>query len=235
MTFHQKLAGAVLAVTFLTSATAADAEVLILRSVGPSANKYPAGQRLPDNARLVLRPGDAVSVLRPSGTRVFRGPGSYTLDAGPAQTTSETRGARVMAGVVRGDGGPASASSWPSDLWHVNAAESGTACFVAGSPVVLWRRDSNRKARVSVTSPAGTTTRLDWPARADTLMLPATVGADRSRISYTPAGSSREARVTLAELKIDTANRELVGSALLDRRCHIQLQHFIALNDEGVG
>jgi hypothetical protein len=52
----------------------AAAELLVLRSVGPSARRYPAGQRLPDDAAFVLRPGDSVTVLARAGTRIFRGP-----------------------------------------------------------------------------------------------------------------------------------------------------------------
>jgi hypothetical protein len=231
---NHKLAGAALAALLVTGATAASADVLILRSVGPSAGKYPAGQRLPDNARLNLKPGDTVAVLRGSGTRIFRGPGSYPLDAAPVRTTGEARGARSGIGAVRGDASAADAV-WPANLWQVNAAESGTACFVAGWPVTLWRRDAGRRAQVSVMTAAGATTRLDWPAGAETLQLPTTASADRSRITYAPAGAGQPTRVTLARLEIDPSNREAVGQALLGRRCHLQLQHFIALNEEGAG
>jgi hypothetical protein len=229
----QGIAAAALAASLMASATAAYADVLILRSVGPSANRYKAGQRLPDDARLVLRPGDSVSVLRSGGTRVFRGPGTYNLDAAAVQATSTARGGRIIAGVVRGADGSVVDGSLPADLWQVDASTGGTACFVAGAPVVLWRRQAESRGSVAVTTRAGATTRLTWPARQATLRIPARAAADGSRISYGITGSSRQTQILLAELKVDPRNRDAVGQALVSRNCLNQIEYFIALNEEG--
>lgn len=222
---------ALAAICVAAGSAAAYADVLILRSVGPSAGRYKAGQRLPDNARLVLRPGDVVALLRSGGTRVFRGPGSFGVDAAPTQSTSLSRGARVDAGAVRGidDLG---AIPRPDDLWHVDATAGGRACFIPGSQVVLWRPSANRRGSVSVRTRSGATTRLDWPARAQTLKLPLNAAADGSTVSYDPAGTAGATQVSLAELKLASLDRNLVGPALLAARCHNQLAHFIALNEE---
>ena len=50
---------------------------VVLSSVGPSAQQYPAGREIPANTRIVLRPGDIVTVVRGQFARVFRGPGSF--------------------------------------------------------------------------------------------------------------------------------------------------------------
>jgi hypothetical protein len=213
-------------------ATAAYADVLILRSIGPSATRYKAGQRLPDDARLVLRPGDNVSVLRSGGTRVFRGPGTYGVNDAATQTASSARGARSLAGVVRGTDGAVVDGTMPADLWQVDASKAGTACFVSGAPVVLWRREAGSRASVAVTTKAGATTRLDWPASQATLQIPARAAADGSRISYALTGSSRQTQISLAELRVDPRNREAVGEALLSRSCLHQVEHFVALHEE---
>jgi len=228
-----RLATAALAATLVAGATAAYADVLILRSVGPSSNRYKAGQRLPDNGRIVLKAGDSVSVLRPGGTRVFRGPGTYGLDTAAMQTSATARGARSGTGVVRGTDGALLDGSWPADLWQVNASAAGNACFVAGSPVTLWRPDTDKRAAVVVTTRAGATTRLSWPARQATLQVPARAAAEGTRISYAIPGTPRQTQISLAELKVDPRNRDAVGQALLERRCRHQIDHFIALNEEG--
>ena len=76
-----------LALLLLTGAASAAANVLVVRSSGSSAKAYPPGRSLPDNARIVLRRGDTLTVLDGNGTRVLRGAGTYSLDqqSGPSQ------------------------------------------------------------------------------------------------------------------------------------------------------
>src|SRR5687767_10375819 len=81
-------------------AAAAAANVVVIRSSGPSARSYPAGRSLPDNARIALRQGDTLVVLDARGTRTFRGPGTFSpsqaVQAGTRTvTTPSGRLARV--------------------------------------------------------------------------------------------------------------------------------------------
>ena len=82
---------AALAALLAAGATAAAANVLVVRSSGPSAASYKAGRSLPDNARITLRQGDTVVVLTGGGTRTFRGPGTFSpssaVRAGPRVAT----------------------------------------------------------------------------------------------------------------------------------------------------
>jgi hypothetical protein len=63
--------------------------------------------------------------------------------------------------------------------------------------------------------------------------MPARAAADGTRISYAIPGSSQRTQIALAELKVDPRNRDAVGQALVSRKCLHQLDHFIALNEEG--
>ena len=80
-------------VTYLAAAliaaagsSAALADVLVVRASGPSAKAYPAGKTIADNARIALQAGDSLVLLDSRGTRVLRGPGSFTPN-GPAQAS----------------------------------------------------------------------------------------------------------------------------------------------------
>jgi hypothetical protein len=117
-------------------------------------------------------------------------------------------------------------------LWQVDASVTGAACYISGSPVTLWRQNTRGRAALSVTTKPGVTTRLAWPAGQATLQLPAATSLEGSRIAYSAGRSSRPTQITLAELKVDPADRGAVGAALLGRGCQYQLQYFIALNEE---
>ncbi|MDQ4088435.1 MAG: hypothetical protein M3177_10575, partial [Pseudomonadota bacterium] len=66
------------AALLVAGAASAAANVLVVRSSGPSTKSYPPGRSLPDNARIQLQAGDTVVLLSSAGTRTFRGPGSFS-------------------------------------------------------------------------------------------------------------------------------------------------------------
>ena len=152
----------------------AAANVLIVRSSGPSAASYPPGRSLPDNARLTLRAGDAVIVLGAGGTRSFRGPGVFSPSAalqagGPTQVAANGQRARI--GAVRGAG----IVPHSPTIWHVDVTQSGDFCLASTSHVMLWRPDSSVPATFTITGPNGAPHAVRWPAGQATLAWPATV------------------------------------------------------------
>src|SRR5688500_6017825 len=99
-----KLSRVAIAALLATAAASAAANVLVVRSSGPSAKSYAPGSSLPDNARLQLRAGDTVVVLDSRGTRTFRGPGTFSpATAAPAgtQTVQGNSGRRARIGAGR--------------------------------------------------------------------------------------------------------------------------------------
>jgi hypothetical protein len=210
---------------------AAVAEVMILRSVGPSAQRYKAGQRLPDNVTLVLRPGDSVSVLKATGTRVFRGPGSFSVSA-PPQTAQATppNGHRRGTGVVRGTG---EAERLRFDnLWQFDAGISGTACFRKGAPLQLWRAATDKPLSLSLSPGSGSPVSIEWKAGQQLLTLEPKHLREDGRIEFQQPGATRPTRIALKEVQADPADRVALAAALLAKECRDQTDTFIALNEE---
>ncbi|HEY0114215.1 MAG TPA: hypothetical protein VGB54_00705 [Allosphingosinicella sp.] len=212
------------------------AQVLVLRSIGPSARRYPAGQRLPDNASFALRPGDSVVVLARGATRTFRGPG--TFNASSAVRVGGIAGApgqvRRQTGAVRGDGdnGPVLR---PADVWQYDVTQSGRACILAGRRPILWRPSAERAVRLTITPPTGAAQTINWARGRTTLEWPANVplvnGASY-QLSWTGGTSpTRLTARTIAALPLD--NVEAVATALLSNECRGQLDVLIATRDAG--
>ena len=118
------------------------ADILVVRSVGPSAKLYPLGKRLPDSTRITLKASDQLTLLDGRGTRELRGPGTFTAasaSSAPAQLAAASAdGRRARIGAVRGiETGPLR----PPTIWHVDVAKGGNACVSPPNKVALWRAD----------------------------------------------------------------------------------------------
>jgi hypothetical protein len=212
---------AFLAAAFLSTAGTAAANVLVVRSSGPSAASYPAGRSLPDNARIALRAGDMVVILASGGTRTFRGPGTFSpstrVASGTTTTTSNGRIARI--GAVRDAGliphGPT--------IWHVDVTQSGTFCLASASNVMLWRPDATAPVRYTISGPGGSRT-LNWAANAPTAGWPGGAPvADGATYTISQPGVAVPVTVTFKVLTSEPQNVEGVASALIANGCQAQL------------
>src|SRR5438105_1007731 len=65
------------AVAIAVVSTAGVANVVVVKSLGPSAKAYPPGKTLPESAKISLQGGDVVTVLGPASAQTLRGPGSF--------------------------------------------------------------------------------------------------------------------------------------------------------------
>jgi hypothetical protein len=201
----------------------AAANVLVVRSTGPSAAAYPPGRSLPDNARLTLRGGDSVIVLGAGGTRVFRGPGVFSpsaaLQAGGA-TLIAANGQRARIGAVR------SAGIVPHSptLWHVDVTQSGTFCLSSPSHVRLWRPDSSGPATLTITGAGGAPRNVRWAAGQATAAWPTAVPiANGATFSIAQSGVAVPTQVTFRMLAHEPADMQSVASALIANGCQGQL------------
>jgi len=215
---------AAIAALVATAAVSAAANVLVVRSAGPSAKSYPAGRSLPDNARINLQAGDSLTVLGPTGTRSFRGPGTFSpsaaVRAGP-QTLASNDGRRARIGAVRNAGiVPRSPT-----IWHVDVTQSGTICLAGTSNVMLWRPDSSAATALTITPPSGGARTVRWPAGQATIGWPSgTPIVSGGVYSFAEQGIAVPTRITFRTLTTEPADLQAVAAALIENGCQDQLE-----------
>lgn len=231
---NRKLSGrALLAALLLSGAASAAANVLVVRSAGPSARSYPPGRSLPDNARLVLRAGDTVVVLAGGGTRTFRGPGSFSPTGGAqGARTADSGGRRARIGAVRSAGivprGPT--------IWHVDVTQSGTFCLTGTSNVMLWRPDASMPARLTIAGPGGAPRTVQWPAGQPTRAWPRGAAlANGATYSFSQPGVAVPTRITFRVLGSELADVQAVAAALIANGCQGQLDVLVESQPENTG
>lgn len=207
------------------------AEVLVLRAVGPSARRYPAGQRLPDSTSFTLRPGDAVTVLAGGGTRTFRGPGTFSA-SGPARGGGiASAGPRRSTGAVRGSGDAAVVR--PDDVWQVDVTQSGRACVPAGQRPTLWRPTADRAVQLTITPPTGAPQTVNWARGQKTLAWPSSLQvADNASYQLSWTGATAPTRLTTKTLaSVSGNNVEALATAFITNQCRGQLDVLISKNE----
>ena len=217
----------------VTGATAAAANVLVVRSSGPSAKSYPPGRSLPDNARITLQANDSVVILANGATRTFRGPGNFSptgaVQAG-TRTVATADGRRARIGAVRNAGlVPRSPT-----IWHVDATQSGTFCLATTSEVNLWRPDATQAASLTITGPGGESQTIDWPAGQAVISWPASVGiADGGEYRLRQAGVAVPTRITFQTLTTQPTDLQAVAQALIANDCAEQLNVLVETTEDG--
>lgn len=223
---------AAFAVLLAAAGASAAANVLVVRSSGPSAKAYPAGRSLPDNARIALRAGDTLVVLGANGTRTFRGPGAFSptaaVQAGQ-RTIAAAGGRRARIGAVRNAGiVPRSLTIWDADV-----TQSGTFCVANAGNLKLWRPDASRAMRLNMVAPGGASRALDWPAGQATLAWPA--GAQivsGGAYSFRQPGVAVPTQITFRTLRSEPADLQAVAAALIANGCQGQLDVLVETQPE---
>lgn len=208
---------------------------VVVKSTGPSANKFPVGSKIDDNAAITLREGDVVTVLTADGTRVMRGAGTFRVADRPqvaadrfASFTRKRAATRVRTGAVRGEN---DAPVTNPSLWYVDVTRSGTICLYDLASVRLWRpgttgtstyRMFNREngAAVDVTFDEAVMIAALDPAR-----LPIVEGAP---YTITGPGSATSAQVNFVLLAEDYATPDALAEALFAKGCSVQLETLAA-------
>jgi hypothetical protein len=209
-----------IAALLLAGAASAGASVLVVRSSGPSARSYPAGRSLPDNARLALRAGDTVVILAGTGTRTFRGPGTFTPSGAQGVRTADAGGRRARIGAVRSAGiiprGPT--------IWHVDVTQSGNFCLAGTSNVMLWRPDASSPARLTIAGPGGAPRTIQWPAGQPTRAWPRGAAiANGATYSFSQPGNSVPTQITFRVLSAPLNDVQQVAAALIANGCEGQI------------
>ena len=206
----------------VTGAASAAANVLVVRSSGPSAKGYPPGKSLPDNARIALRNGDTVVVLSGSGTRTFRGPGNFSPSAAVvAGNQTDPQGRRVRIGAVRS---AAFLPTSPATIWQVDVSQGGTVCVPNARDVTLWRSDSSAASSLAISGPGGASRQVAWPAGASTLTWPSDLAiADGAEYQLRQPNVAVPTSVRFKSLNSQPADLAGVAEVLIQNGCQEQL------------
>jgi hypothetical protein len=217
-----------LAAVLLAGASAAFADILVVRSVGPSAKSFPPGKRLAQGAKIVLKANDSIDVLDGRGTRTLRGPGTFTAGAatGTIAGNIPVTQRRARIGAVRGVGG---GQLRPPSIWHIDVAKSSNICIAQPSGVTLWRADTASAVRLNITRvPDGMSRQVNWEAGSSTVGWPASLpianGAEY-RLSWT--GATSPTTIRFRTLPQRPVGLEDMASFLLSNQCQAQLDLFI--------
>lgn len=223
------LSRAALAALLVTTAASAAADVLVVRSSGPSAKNYQPGQRVADDARLRLQSGDTVVLLDARGTRTFRGPGLFSpssaVQAG-THTVAGPDGRRARIGAVRSAGiVPAS----PTTIWDVDVSQGGTLCLANTSDVRLWRPDASEATELTITGPGGASQSVEWPAGTATITWPDALPLrDGAEYQLNRPGTAVPTRIRVKTLSAPPTDLEAVAEALISNGCPEQLELLVA-------
>jgi hypothetical protein len=206
------------AIAIALGSTAAMANVVVVKSLGPSAKAYPPGKTLPPSAKITLQGGDVVTVLGPSSAQTLRGPGNF--NAGqvnlPAAAGQRGRfGARRAAEVAHN----------PS-IWDIDLTQSGKICVSSASTVQAWRPDPTAATTVKIRSSDGKSQDLTWAAGKALAPWPADLpiaGGTEYQVEWPDGGdTSKLDLVTVGSLPTD----DLAGAAqvLIAHGCQKQLE-----------
>ena len=208
------------AAAMLAAPAALLAAPLVVRSLGPSAKAYPPGRAVGENTPLVLKAGDVVTVLAPSGARTLRGPGTFKVAGGSSAAPFNPR-SRFSA--MRGPEVPPAPG-----LWDVDVSRSGNVCLADPKQVVLWRPSSEAEATLEVIPAAGAGQPVAWPAGRLVQRWPQQLPiADGAEYSLKWAGSGEPTRLRFKTLAATGDDPLVLAKALIDKGCEAQLDLLI--------
>jgi hypothetical protein len=204
------------AVAVALGSTPSVANVVVVKSLGPSAKSYPPGKTLPETAKINLLGGDVVTVIGPSSAQTLRGPGNF--DAKQVALASAA-GQRGRFGALR-----ASEVAHNPSIWDVDVTGGGKVCVSDASKVQLWRPDSETASTVQIRSADGKSQDLTWAAGKALAAWPAAIPI-KSGASYQVEWPDSGEKSSLDVVTIANPPADLVGSAqiLLENGCQKQL------------
>jgi hypothetical protein len=204
------------AVAIACGSTAGVANVVVVKSLGPSAKAYPPGKTLSESAKINLQGGDVVTVIGPASAQTLRGPGNF--DAKQVALASAA-GQRGRFGALR-----ATEVAQNPSVWDVDVNAGGKVCVADPARLQLWRADSEGPVTVQIRSAEGKAQSLTWAAGKALAPWPAALpikSGDEYSVEWPDGGDTSKLKV----VTVASAPTDLVGAAqvLLENGCQKQL------------
>ena len=209
------------AIAIALSSSAALANVVVVKSLGPSAKSYPPGKTLPPSAKITLQGGDVVTVLGPSAAKTLRGPGNF--DASQISLASAS-GQRGRFGALRA----AEVAHNPS-IWDIDVTQSGKVCVVDAKKLQLWRPDSDGAGSVEIRSADGQSQKLSWAAGKSLAAWPAALPV-KTGAQYQIQWGETGDKSSLDVVTVGSVPSDLPGTAqvLIENGCQNQLDLLVS-------
>lgn len=204
------------AVAMAFAPTAGVANVVVVKSLGPSAKAYPPGRTLPESAKISLQGGDVLTVLGPASAQTLRGPGNF--DAKQVALASAA-GQRGRFGALR-----ASEVAHNPSIWDIDVSSGGKVCVADASKLQLWRADSEAAATVEIRTTEGKSEELSWAAGKALVAWPSALPI-KNGASYQVEWPTTGEKSSLDVVTVQNPPADLVGAAqvLLEHGCQKQL------------
>jgi hypothetical protein len=204
------------AVAIALGSTAAIANVVVVKSLGPSAKSYPPGKTLPETAKINLQGGDIVTVLGPASAQTLRGPGNFEAKQ---VALASAAGQRGRFGALR-----AIEVAHNPSIWDIDVSAGGKVCVADASKLQLWRGDSEAPAKIEIRSADGQTQELSWAAGKALTAWPSALPI-KSGASYQIEWPDTGEKSSLDVVAIQNPPADLVGAAqvLIENGCQKQL------------
>lgn len=206
------------AIALISSSAVAD--VVVVRSLGPSAKAYPPGKTLPPNAKITLQGGDVLTVLGPNSARTLRGPGNF---AAAQVSLASAAGQRGRFGALR-----AGEVAQNPTIWDIDVTQSGKVCVADSAKLQLWRPEKGDAATIEISGSDGRVEKLSWAAGKSLASWPAALPVKtggKYQIALQTGDKSSVDIVTVGSVPTD-----LVGTAqlLIQNGCENQLDLLVA-------
>ncbi len=248
-TIASRFAKAALGTALLFGAgSIAMAQNMVVRSTGPSASSYPAGKKMANDAKVTLKSQDQVTILTKSGTRVLKGPGTFSLAQGSGSASSAStrlssfinnRGSsRARTGAVRSAVSAAVETPSNPNLWFLDVTKGGKFCVADPKALVLWRPDYTGSATASIVEPTdGKVTEIAWRKGSALKAWPRDVLPVTNGASYRLLGSSVEQSVEVNFVVLQNQPTDLddTASMLIENGCTGQLDLLVETLDANSG
>ncbi len=174
-------------VFIISTPSGALADMVVISSDSPD---LAPGQIIKEGQKIDIPDGKKVALVSDTGTPVnLKGPYSGVpsgkssagggkgladalskIVAAPESEASKVSAIRAL---------PKAGKGGDTDLWHVNATQSGMNCVIAGTKVKIWRPGTKAGAKLQIKNgKTGKTADLVWPEGADTAAWPAGFSLD---------------------------------------------------------
>lgn len=212
------------AATLALGATAASAaNVMVVRSSGPSAKSYPPGKTLPSSARIALQAGDMLMLLGSSTARTLRGPGTFSASSAAMQNLALAANKRARFGALRSSDYPQNPSPW-----NVDVSKGGKMCVVDAGKLTLWRPETIDTVQLSIKPASGEARTVEWAAGQATLRWPAGLPVtDGARYQVQAEGADPVALELVTIPDSTAADMVTAAQVLIDKGCNSQLDTLV--------